>query len=94
MAKSRRNRKSNILKNVKKTTMKTLPVVNKELTKIGLLAKGVALKSAPVVKKGVSSIYGTLATGFNLGARNVNKFTKNRSSKRYYKKGNKTRKLK
>lgn len=92
MAKSRRNRKSNILKNVKKTTMETLPVVDKELTKIGVLAKGVAVKSAPVVKKGVSSVYGTLATGFNLGEKGVKGFTRNRRSKRYHKKGKKTRK--
>jgi hypothetical protein len=88
MVKSRRNlTASNIFRKVKKTSMKTLPIVNKELTKIGVLAKDVAVKTTPVVKKGVSSVYGTLATGFNLGKKGLKTITK----KKHYKKSKKTR---
>ena len=41
------------LKNIKKTSEEAIPVVGKGLTKIGVVAKGVAVKSAPVVEKGV-----------------------------------------
>jgi hypothetical protein len=71
MAKSRKNRSSSILKNITKTTVSAFPVVGKGLTKVGDVAKGVASKSAPVVERGVSSVYGTLASGFNLGAKSL-----------------------
>jgi hypothetical protein len=95
MTKSRRNRTSSILKNIKKTSEEAVPVVGKGLTKIGVVAKGVAVKSAPVIEKGVSTVYGTLATGFNLGAKGVKTVAKgvkkSRRSKRS-RKGKKTRK--
>jgi hypothetical protein len=68
MAKSRKN---NILKSVQKTSSKVLPVVDKGLKTVGTTAKDVAKISIPVVEKGVSAIYGTMATGFNLGVKGV-----------------------
>jgi hypothetical protein len=93
MAKSRKNRSSSILKNIKKTSAIALPVVGKGLTKVGDVAKGVASKSAPVVARGVSSVYGTLASGFNLGANAIAKgVSKRRRSKGHRKGGRKSRK--
>ena len=68
MAKSRKN---NILKSVQKTSSKVLPVVDESLKTVGTTAKDVAKISLPVVEKGVSAVYGTMATGFNLGVKGV-----------------------
>ena len=93
MAKTRRNRKSNILNNIKKNSQKAAPVINKSLTKIGTVAEGVAVKSVPIVKKGVSSVYGTLASGFDLGVKGVKtvtrRVTKSKRSRRNRNKINK-----
>lgn len=97
MAKSRKN---NILKSVEKTSNKVLPVVDEGLQAIGSTAKEVAKISLPVVEKGVSAVYGTMATGFNLGVKGVKSvkgvakgMTKSKRSRRN-KKGGKSRKLK
>jgi hypothetical protein len=94
MAKSRSHRKS-ILKSIKNTGKKAMPVVGEGLKTVGTTAKYVAVKSAPVVEKGVSKVYGTLASGFDLGVKGVNtlakgarKMTKHR---RYKKHGGKSR---
>jgi hypothetical protein len=81
MAKSRKNRSSGILKKIKKTSARALPVVGKGLKKVGVVAKGVAVKSVPVVEKGVSSVYGTLASGFNLGEKGLKTVAKGVSKK-------------
>lgn len=90
MAKSRRNRSSNILKNIKNTSSKAIPVVGKGLKNVGNVAKNAAIKSKPVIEKGVSAVYGTLATGFDLGikgakniATNVKNITRKRRQKRH-----------
>ena len=56
--------------------------------------------SIPIVEKGVSAVYGTMATGFNLGVKGVKGvkgvakgLTKSKRSRRS-KKGGKSRKLK
>ena len=93
MAKSRSHRKS-ILKSIRNTSKKTLPVVGKGLKTVGTTAKYVAVKSAPVVEQGVSKVYGTLASGFDLGLRGVNtiaKGAKKMSKYRRYKKRGGTR---
>jgi hypothetical protein len=66
-----KSRKNSILKSVQKTSNKVLPVVDKGLKTVGTTAKDVAKISIPVVEKGVSAIYGTMATGFNLGVKGV-----------------------
>jgi hypothetical protein len=85
MAKSRRNRRSNILKSIQKTSSNAIPVVGKGLKNVGNVAKNVAIKSKPVIEKGVSAVYGTLATGFDLGikgAKNIASNVKNITRKR------------
>ena len=94
MAKSRSNRKS-IVKSIKTTTEQTLPVVNTGLTTVGTTARKVASASIPIVEKGVSVVYGTMATGFDLGvkgAKTVAKGVKIVSKKRRHKKSKKSRK--
>jgi hypothetical protein len=97
MAKSRKNRNS-IVKNITKTAETALPVVDKSLKKVGETAKNVAKSSVPVIEKGVSAVYGTMATGLDLGvkgarsiARGVSKSRKSRTYKKHSKKGGKTR---
>jgi len=92
MSKSRRNRRSSILKNIKNTSERALPLVEKGLTNVGTAAKVVAQKSKPVLEKGVSAVYGTLATGFDLGlkgVKNVASGVKNITKKRRGKKSRK-----
>jgi len=79
MAKTRRNssrssRKSN--------ASKTLPVVDKSLTKVGNTAKDVAEVSIPVIEKGVSAVYGTMATGLDLGVKGVKSVAKGVSKRK------------
>ena len=95
MAKSRKN---NILKSVEKTSTKVLPVVDKGLKNVGTTAKDVAKVSLPIVEKGVSAVYGTMATGFDLGVKGVKGvssaakgITKSKRSRRNKKGGRKTR---
>lgn len=90
------SRKS-IIKTVTKTSRQVLPVVDDGLQKVGTAAKYVATTSVPIVEKGVSAVYGTMATGFDLGVKGVKRVargvTKSKRSKRN-RKGGITRKLK
>ena len=95
MAKSRKN---SILKSVQKTSSKVLPVLDKSLQTVGSTAKHVAQNSLPIVENGVSAVYGTMATGFNLGVKGVKGvkgvakgMTKSKRSRRNKKGGKKTR---
>ena len=71
-----KSRKNSIIKDIKTTATEALPVVDKGLTKIGTAAKDVAEASIPVVEQGVSAVYGTMATGLDLGAKGVKAITK------------------
>ena len=67
---------SNFLKTSSNTAKKVTPVVKDSLKTAGVVAKSVAKETIPIVEKGVSAVYGTLASGFNLGvsgAKNVAK---------------------
>ena len=95
-----KSRKNNILKSVEKTSSKILPVVDKSLQTVGSTAKDVAQISIPIVEKGVSAVYGTMATGFDLGVKGVKGvnsaakgMTKSKRSRRHHK-GGRSRKLK
>jgi len=55
-----------------------LPALGRGLKNVGKGAKYVAVKSAPVVEKGVSAIYGTIAKGVNLGFKGLAKGLKSR----------------
>jgi hypothetical protein len=86
--KSRRNRKS-IIRTIRNTGKKALPVVSSGLKTVGSTAKNVAIKTAPVVEKGVSVVYGTLEKGLELGVKgtkNVVGKVQNMSKKRSGKK--------
>ena len=69
----RKSSKKNILKRFKKTTKNVIPVVESGLKTVGTTAKNVSMKAKPYVEKGVSSIYGVLATGFDMGVKGVSK---------------------
>jgi hypothetical protein len=92
MVKSRKN-KSSIINTITKSSEKALPILDKNLTKIGVAAKNITEKSIPIVEKGVSAVYGTMATGFDLGvkgaksvARGVKRMTRKKRSKRRHNK--------
>lgn len=69
--KSRRNRTKThnvgFFKSVKNNTSKIIPGVQFGIQKVGSTVKNVATGSVPLVKKGFSTVYGTLATGFDMG---------------------------
>ena len=95
MAKSRKN---SILKSVQKTSNKVLPAVDEGLQTVGSTAKDMAKISLPIVEKGVSAVYGTMATGFNLGVKGVKGvkgvakgLTKSKRSRCHKKGGKRTR---
>lgn len=99
MTKSHRrsSRSSNMLKKISSSAKNTLPTINKGLTNVGKTTKDVAVKSVPVIEKGVSVVYGTLATGFDLGikgATNVAKGVKKLSKKSKSARTRKSRKSK
>lgn len=82
MAKSRKSKSYSLEKTIKKTASKTLPLVDKSLTKVGNTAKDVAEASIPVVEKGVSAVYGTMATGLDLGVKGVKSVAKGVSKRK------------
>jgi hypothetical protein len=84
MSKTRKNRsKKNFLRKIARTGKNAIPVVETGLKTVGKTAKVVAVKAAPVVEKGVSSVYNTMVTGFDLGVKGVKQFSsKRRRTKR------------
>jgi hypothetical protein len=66
-SRSSKKRTTGIIKNIGKTTKRVLPIVKSGLSTIGQNVKVAATKSEPAIKQGFKSIYGTLATGFNMG---------------------------
>ena len=107
MGKTRMNRKS-VAKSIKKSitniSTRVLPAVNKGLNVVGSTTTNLVKKSAPIIEKGVSSIYGTMSTGFDLGVKgvknvtkgvkNVTKRVKTMSNKNRGKKGGRSRRRK
>ena len=85
MSRTRRNRSVSILKKLKKSSSSALPMVDKGLTTVGMAAKGIASKSKPIVEKGVSAVYGTIATGFDLGIKGSKSVAKGVKSLTYKK---------
>ena len=84
MSKTRKNRsRKNFLRKITNTGKNAIPVVKTGLKTVGNTAKVVAVKAAPIVEKGVSSVYNTMVTGFDLGLKGVKKFSsKSRRTKR------------
>jgi hypothetical protein len=73
MKHSRKSKKS-ILTSVSK---RALPIVNKGLMNIG----SVASSSIPIVEKSVSAVYGTMATGFDMGVKGTKSLRMNKRSR-------------
>jgi hypothetical protein len=67
------------LKKITNTGKRAIPVVETGLKTVGKTAKVVAVKSVPIVEKGVSKIYSTMVQGFDLGVKGLNsKMTKSK----------------
>lgn len=95
---TRKHRSASLLKKITRTSSQALPFVEKGLTNVGMTAKGIAYKSKPVLEKGVSVVYKTIATGFDLGlkgtksvAKGVSSFTKKRRHSRRFKRRHSSR---
>lgn len=92
MAKMRKSSKKNILNKIKKTTKKVIPAVETGLKNVGSTAKNISMKAKPIVQKGVSSIYGVLASGFDMGVKGVSKVASKIVSNKKTRKNRKSRK--
>jgi hypothetical protein len=96
MAKSHRRRRSTkrrgskLMKTIRRDARKALPVVASGLKTVGSVAKNTAVASVPIAEKGVSTVYGTLAEGFDLGVKGVSKSVKNISKLRNRNRNRKT----
>ena len=89
MAKTRKYLKSLMGAKSMKMLKNTSKSAARGLKKVGSVTKSVIASSGPIVEKGVSKVYGTLATGFDLGikgaksvASGVSKMTKRKRSNR------------
>lgn len=82
-----KSRKSSVMKTINKTASQALPAVDKSLKTVGTAAKDVATASIPVIEKGVSAVYGTMATGLDLGVKGVKTVLRSRSRGRSISRG-------
>ena len=87
MTKTRKN--NGYFRKVKNTTRIVIPVVKTGLKKVGSVAKGVAIKSVPIIEEGASKVYNTMVTGFNLGIQGAKGITSKMRKKRRSKKSRK-----
>jgi hypothetical protein len=85
MKKSRKNNNSITFKKISTATQKTLPIVNKGLETIGTKTKEVLVKSKPYLEKGISHVYGVLASGADLGIKSAKNVTRGISKSRRFK---------
>ena len=80
MSKTRKNRsRKNFFRKITNTGKNAIPVVKTGLKTVGNTAKVVAVKAAPSVEKGVSSVYNTMVTGYDLGVKGVKQFSAKKS---------------
>ena len=84
--KTRKQRKS-VMRSLRKTTERALPVVNKGLKKVGMMTKGAVKTSIPVVTKGVAAVYNSMAVGFNLGVKGARSAAKSVALRRQIARG-------
>jgi hypothetical protein len=92
MRKSRSLKKpSNLFKKIKKTTSKAVPIVKTGLKQVGTTVKNVAVKSAPIVNKGLEGVYGVLATSVDMGIKGIKHVSKGVSKKKRYHKAHRKR---
>ena len=74
--------RKNIFRSIENTGKKVIPHVSSGLQYVGTNVKTAAEKTAPVVEKGISGVYGALATGFDMGIKGVNNVVSNKNNKR------------
>lgn len=74
-SKNRSSKNKKYINQITKTSKKLLPIVDKTLSKVGTVAKDLTQKSIPIVEKGASIVYNTMATGFDLGVKGVKNVT-------------------
>jgi hypothetical protein len=79
MTKTRKQSKKS--RTLTKMTNKALPIVGKSLETVGNTAKVVLVKAVPIVENGASAVYGTLATGFDMGIKGAKTVAKGISKK-------------
>lgn len=72
----------NLMKKLKSMSSRAIPVVKTGLEDVGTFVEGAVIKSVPLVKQGVSGVYGTMAKGVNLGAKSLKLRTRKRSRSR------------
>ena len=78
--------KKRFMETIKNKSKKILPKINQGLQTVGSTVKSAAVKSAPILEKGVSNIYGVLATGFNKGIDKISSLKRNKKSNKTHKK--------
>lgn len=77
-----KSRRSSLVKSIKNTANKALPMVDKGLKSLGKASKNVVESSIPVIEQGVSKVYDTMSSGLDLGVKSVKSITKKVTSKR------------
>jgi len=70
---SSRKTKKNFYGTLKRTTKRAIPVVASGIKTVGKTSVKVVEKSAPIVEKGVGTVYGVLAEGFDMGVKGLKK---------------------
>jgi hypothetical protein len=70
----------------KKMIKNTADTAFRGIKTVGSVAKNVVSKSTPIVEKGVTTVYGTMATGFDLGVKGAESAVKSISKVRATKK--------
>lgn len=75
------SKKARIIQNIQNKSKKILPKINQGLQTVGSTVKSAAVKSGPVLEKGISNIYGVLATGFNKSIDKISSFRRNKRNK-------------
>jgi hypothetical protein len=73
------SKKERFMQTIKNKSKKILPKINQGLQTVSSTVKNVAVKSAPIIEKGVSNIYGVLATGFNKGIDKISSLKRNKT---------------
>ena len=73
------------LKNIRTTSGKVLPKVQDGLESIGTLVTNVAIKSAPIVEKGVTNTFDVLKNTSQYAIKRVKKTMAKRNKKRQHK---------
>jgi len=78
---TKNHRISSLVKSIKNTTNKSLPIVDKGLKRVGKATKNIVETSIALFEQGVSTVYDTISKGLDLGVTSVKSVTKRVTSK-------------